>query len=146
MISKYQIHRNKSNKRCSSPLYKQLQIITEREKRQKWKHMFMITELTLLIWQFSPFIFIFKAIQLKSQQALFWKSAYSKCTQKSKGSKIVKITLKNSKVQPTKLPEIKTIKLQSSQQVVLDQGPKVWNKEYKLEPHLAGDKASASTQ
>lgn len=28
----------------------------------------------------------------------------------------------------------------SSQQVVLDQGPKVQNKKHNLEPHLAGDK------
>lgn len=34
----------------------------------------------------------------------------------------------------------------SSQQVVLDQGPKVQNKKHNLEPHLAGDKGSAAPQ
>lgn len=92
-------------------------------------------------------IFTFKAIPSKSQQAFCGNQpVYSKCIWKSKGSKIVKTILKNNKVQQIKVPEIKTIKLWSSQQVVLDQGPKVQNKEHKLEPHLAGDKGSAATQ
>lgn len=56
-------------------------------------------------------IFTLKATQSKSQQACCGNQpAYSKCIWKSKGSKIAKIILKNSKVQQIKLPEIKTIK------------------------------------
>lgn len=108
--------------------------------------MFMVKKTHILNMAILP-NWSLQAIQSKSQQAFCGNQPiYSKYIYGKAKSKIVKTILKISKVQQIKLPEIKTIKLQSSQQVVLDQGPKVQNKELKLECHLAGDKGPAATQ